>query len=65
MNHEALQQQQTAKRKLPLESLFLAIVMTIGLIGIYGIFVPPQKSSSTPEWQSPNMEAAAEYVQLK
>lgn len=59
MNQEALPQP-TVKRKLPLESLFLAIVMAIGLAGIYGLFFQPEKGGQ-PEWKAPGEKISAIY----
>jgi len=59
MNQEALHQP-AATRKLPLESLFLAIVMAIGLAGIFGIFFQPEKDGK-PEWKASGEEISAIY----
>jgi len=59
MNQEALHQP-TSKRKLPLESLFLAIVMAIGITGIYGLFFQPEKGGQ-PEWKTSDVKISAIY----
>lgn len=60
MNQEALHQP-AVKRKLPLESLFLAIIMAIGLAGIYGLFFQPEKEGR-PEWKQSGAKITANYV---
>lgn len=60
MNQEALYQP-TAKRKLPLESLFLAVVMAIGLAGICGIFFQPEKEGK-PAWKQSDAKISANYA---
>lgn len=56
----------TKKRKLPLESLFLAIVMAIGLAGIYGLFFQP-KPPEKPAWylQKTNTPAVSDVYYKK
>lgn len=60
MNQEALHQP-NVKRKLPLESLFLAIVMAIGLAGICGIFFQPEKEGK-PAWKQSGAKISANYT---
>ncbi|NUO02406.1 MAG: hypothetical protein HUU01_17505 [Saprospiraceae bacterium] len=60
MNQKALHQP-TTKRKLPLESLFLAIVMAIGLAGIYGLFFQPE-TAGKQEWKQSGAKISANYA---
>ncbi len=47
-------------RKLSLESLFLAIVMIVGLSGIFGIFFPSDKGEK-PEWRQSDARISVNY----
>ncbi len=60
MNQKTLQQP-NATRKLPLEGLFLAIVLVVGLAGIWGMFLQPD-THKKPEWKQAHVSTASTYV---